>query len=47
MPQRVRPSQLDWYDYAVVRGRPGRLARPGSGFVPVYRGKRWSVYRHE
>ncbi|MGD8862963.1 MAG: hypothetical protein PVI30_23315 [Myxococcales bacterium] len=47
MPQRVRPSQLDWYDYALVRGRPGQLARPGSGFAPVYRGKRWSVYRRE
>jgi hypothetical protein len=46
-PRRVQPSQLDWYDYALVRGRPGRIARRGSGFAPVYRGKRWSVFQRQ
>jgi hypothetical protein len=46
MPERVRPADLGFYDYALVRGGPGAVARPNSGFVPVYRGARWSVWRH-
>jgi hypothetical protein len=45
-PERVRPAQdLAWYDYVLVRGAAGRLARPGSGFKPVYRGAPWSVFQ--
>ncbi len=44
MPQRVRPRQLTWYDYVLVRGGPGAVARPGSGFELRYGGRRWSVY---
>jgi hypothetical protein len=43
-PERVRPSELDFYDYALVRGAPGAIGRPGSGFVARYRGQRWSVF---
>ncbi len=47
LPERVRPrSDLAFYDYALVRGGPGRIALPGSGFVPLYRGGRWSAWRH-
>jgi len=45
MPERVRPARdLGFYDYALVRGGPGAIARPGSGFALRYRGARWSVY---
>ena len=45
MPERVRPAELGFYDYALVRGGPGSIARPNSGFLPVYRGARWSVWK--
>jgi hypothetical protein len=45
MPERVRPTELGFYDYALVRGGPGAVARPNSGFVRVYRGLRWSVWK--
>jgi len=45
-PERVRPAtDLAWYDYVLVRGNAGRLARRDSGFVPVYRGAPWSVFK--
>lgn len=48
LPERVRPQRdLDFYDYALVRGGPGAIARPHSGFVPVYRGSRWSVWKRQ
>ena len=31
---------------AVVNLAPGAIARPNSGFLPVYRGTRWSVWTH-
>jgi hypothetical protein len=46
LPQRVRPrTELGFYDYALVRGGPGAIARGGSGFTPAYRGERWSVWK--
>jgi hypothetical protein len=46
LPERVRPrSELGFYDYALVRGPAGTIARRNSGFTPVYRGERWSVFR--
>ena len=45
-PERVRPAKdLAWYDYVLVRGVAPRLARPDSGFTPVYRGAPWSVWK--
>jgi hypothetical protein len=48
LPNRVRPStDLDFYDYALVRGGPGAIARRDSGFVARYRGQRWSVFARD
>lgn len=46
MPGRVRPADLSYYDYVLVRGGPGRIARSRT-HVPVFSGRRWSVYRRE
>ena len=47
-PERVRPARdLAFFDYALVRGGPGAIARRNSGFVNTFRGKRWSVFRRE
>jgi hypothetical protein len=46
-PERVRSSELSFYDYALVRGGPGAIGRRGSGFVARYRGARWSVFARE
>jgi hypothetical protein len=47
MPERVHPrTDLGFYDYALVRSGPGSIALPSSGFVPIYRGQRWSAWRH-
>ena len=47
MPERVNPAvDLDWYDYVLVRGGPGRIAMPGQPFERVWTGDRWSVWRH-
>ena len=43
-PQRVAPEQLAWYEYALIRGGPGRLAR-ANGVEPVFRGPVWSVWK--
>jgi hypothetical protein len=46
LPARVRPrAELGFYDYALVRGGPGAIARSGSGFTRTYRGERWSVWK--
>ena len=45
MPERVRPERdLGFYDYALVRGGPGAIAR-SPRFEPVYRSPRWSVWK--
>ena len=47
MPERVMPRRdLDFYDYALVRGGPGLLGRRDSGFTLRYQGTRWSVFEH-
>jgi hypothetical protein len=45
LPERVRPRELGFYDYALVRGGPGAIASPSSGFVLVYGSERWSVWK--
>jgi hypothetical protein len=47
LPERVRPRDLTFYDYALVRGGPGAIARARSGFAAIYRGSSWSVWRRE
>lgn len=44
LPERVRPAELRDYDFALVRGGPGMIARVDSGFSLVYRGPHWSVW---
>jgi hypothetical protein len=45
-PAEVDPRRdLVWYEYALVRGGPGRIAAPRSGFLLRHRGRRWSVYQ--
>lgn len=46
LPERVRPRELGFYDYALVRGGPGPIAAPNSGFTAVYGSRRWSVWKH-
>jgi hypothetical protein len=47
MPERVRPSvDLGFYDYALVRGGPGAIASPRSGFTVIYGSPMWSVWKH-
>ncbi len=47
MPERVDPERdLDWYDWVLVRGGPGRIARAAS-FEAVFEGPRWSVWRKD
>lgn len=46
MPERVDPARdLEWYDYVLVRGGPGRIAGQRESFEQVFRGDRWSVWR--
>jgi hypothetical protein len=48
LPGFVRPARdLGWYDYVLVRGGPGTIARPASGFAPIYRGARYSVWKRQ
>jgi hypothetical protein len=47
LPERVRPRDLTFYDYALVRGGPGGVARSNSGFAAIYRGSRWSVWQRQ
>jgi hypothetical protein len=45
-PRAVRPNpDLNWYEYVLVRGGPGRLAGPDSGFEPIFQQGRWSVWK--
>jgi hypothetical protein len=47
MPERVRPHlDLDFYDYALVRGGPGLIASPISGFSRIYTSPHWTVWHH-
>ena len=43
-PQRVTVEQLGWYEFALMRGGPGRLGR-APGVEPVFRGPVWSVWK--
>jgi hypothetical protein len=46
MPQRVDPARdLTWYDYVLVRGGPGRIARESAHWAQVFAGPQWRVYR--
>jgi hypothetical protein len=45
LPDRVRPRDLGFYSYALVRGGPGAIAAVGSGFASVYGSARWSVWK--
>jgi hypothetical protein len=45
LPERVRPKDLMFYDYALVRGGPGAIARARSGFAAIYLGASWSVWK--
>jgi hypothetical protein len=46
LPHEVDPARdLAWYDYVLVRGGPGRIASPRSGFERVFQRDRWTVYR--
>lgn len=45
-PQKVDPrEELDWYDYVLVRGGPGRIAQQQQSFSLQYEGARWSVWK--
>jgi hypothetical protein len=46
LPERVDPErQLRWFDYLLVRGGPGRVARQTETYEPLFRSQRWSVWR--
>jgi hypothetical protein len=46
LPQQVDPVRdLEWYDYVLVRGGPGRIATQRAAFERVFQGDRWTVYR--
>ncbi len=45
MPERVRLRDLDWYDYVICRGGPGRIASSRGHWRPTFRSRRWSVWR--
>ncbi len=46
LPQQVDPARdLDWYDYVLVRGGPGRIASQPQ-FERVLTSGPWSVWRH-
>ena len=36
---------LNWYDFVLVRGGPGRIAAPDSGFERIFEQERWTVWR--
>jgi hypothetical protein len=45
-PERVNPRRdLQWYDYVLVRGGPGRIATQHDTYEPVHRSARWSVWK--
>jgi hypothetical protein len=44
MPERVNPDRdLDWFDYVLTRGGPGRIAR-SVAWQRIYSNKAWSVW---
>ncbi len=48
MPERVDPARdLAWYRYVLVRGGPGKIARQGDVWRPIYQGRRWRVYQRK
>ena len=44
MPERVDPDALAWFDYVLVRGGPGAIARHATTWRPIYEGRAWRVY---
>jgi hypothetical protein len=46
LPHQIDPRRdLDWYEWALVRGGPGRIAVARDTWRATYYGKRWSVWR--
>lgn len=45
MPERVSSSDLEYYDYVLVRGGPGRIGRDRVNYRPVYEGAPWTVWQ--
>jgi len=46
LPGRVDPVRdLVFYDYVLVRGGPGRIARQRKHYATVFRSRRWSVWK--
>ncbi|MFW5966340.1 MAG: hypothetical protein ACOCV2_02425 [Persicimonas sp.] len=44
-PHQVDPrAGLGWYDYVLVRGGPGRIARQSDTYDNVFESERWSVW---
>jgi hypothetical protein len=47
-PHRVDPKkELDWYNYVLVRGGPGKIARQKEAYEQVYEGEKWSVWHRQ
>lgn len=44
MPERVRPEDLDFYDYVLSRGRAPQIER-SRGYALAYRGERYRVWK--
>jgi hypothetical protein len=48
LPDRVDPTRdLSWYRYVLVRGGPGKIARQSDVWTPVFKGRRWQVYKRK
>ncbi|MDD9940940.1 MAG: hypothetical protein OXU20_07890 [Myxococcales bacterium] len=46
LPGRVNPARdLAYYDYVLVRGGPGRIARQKKHYTRTFRSRRWSVWK--
>ncbi len=47
LPHEVDPVRdLAWYDWVLVRGGPGRIARESGAWRLAWRGRQWSVWTH-
>ena len=45
-PARVDPARdLDWYEYVLTRGGPGRIAAIPSRWEPIFEREPWRIYR--
>ncbi|MCG8554157.1 MAG: hypothetical protein MJD61_02540 [Proteobacteria bacterium] len=45
-PEQVKPLRdLGWYDYVLVRGTPGVISELRSVYQPLFRSRRWSVWK--